>query len=293
MNEESGKFLAGGKVGSWNAPNITSDPVSGIGNWSEDEIATFLKIGVVHGKAIAAGEMGLAVQNSFSKMADGDLRSIAAYIRTVPAKPGSDKTPRSGGTHSAPMPITKLESPLDTRDYKAFMMVAGMSGAQIYDGACATGTWGAALASTTAPMLDQQDVAKVVAVAEREIAAAGSNGCVAVVDAAGMLLFFKRLDGAMPGCIDAALLKARTSAYFHSPSVSFMNRLAQGQTSVLGIPNAIPLGGGYPLKIGEHFVGTVGISTPKQELDNATAESAAAAVSAGASSASGSTRTEK
>lgn len=138
MNEETGQFLAGGKVGSWTAPNITSDPIAGIGGWSEAEIVTFLKTGYAPGKAIAAGEMGLAVQNSFSKMSEDDLRAIAAYLKTVPPRRGSETTPRSGGTRSAPIPAAELERPLDTRDYKALISIAGMSGAQIYSGACAT-----------------------------------------------------------------------------------------------------------------------------------------------------------
>lgn len=137
MQEKSGEFMAGGKVGSWTAPNITADPVSGIGNWSADEIFRYLKTGSVPSRGIAAGEMGLAVQNSFSKMSDGDLRSIAAYIKTVPAKSGKQSAPRSGGDRSAPLGA-ELEQPLDPSDYKAFVAAAGMSGAQIYEGACAT-----------------------------------------------------------------------------------------------------------------------------------------------------------
>lgn len=138
MEEKAGSFLAGAQLGPWRAPNITSDPVSGIGTWSEDDIFRYLKAGYVDGKGVAAGEMGLAVQNSFSKLTDADLRSIAAYVKTVPPVSTGAKEPRSGWSKSAPLAVDTLEKPLDPRDYKAFMTVSDMSGAQIYEGACAT-----------------------------------------------------------------------------------------------------------------------------------------------------------
>src|SRR5262249_14134763 len=39
----------------------------------------------VDGKAQAAGEMGLAVQLSLSRLTDDDLKAIVTYVRSVPA----------------------------------------------------------------------------------------------------------------------------------------------------------------------------------------------------------------
>ncbi len=58
MEEESSKFLSGGQVGAWYAPNITSDPQSGIGRWSQADIVQYLRTGNLPGKAQAAGSMG-------------------------------------------------------------------------------------------------------------------------------------------------------------------------------------------------------------------------------------------
>ncbi|MBL7238499.1 MAG: cytochrome c, partial [Komagataeibacter hansenii] len=65
MQEEASQALGGGSLGSWYAPNITSDKISGIGNWSQDEIKTYLKSGHIDGLAQAAGGMGEAVEHSF------------------------------------------------------------------------------------------------------------------------------------------------------------------------------------------------------------------------------------
>jgi glc operon protein GlcG len=128
------------------------------------------------------------------------------------------------------------------------------------------------------PFLDSAAVNKVVQQAKLEIERAHLTGCIAVVDEAGSLLFLERLDNAPAGCVDASIGKARTSALYHSPTVKFMQRLAGGETTVLEIPNAVALGGGFPLTLSGTVAGAVGISTPKQDLDNQASEAAAQAI---------------
>ncbi|ARU95449.1 c-type cytochrome [Tatumella citrea] len=94
MEEESSQFLSGGQVGAWYAPNITSDPQSGIGRWSQADIVQYLRTGNLPGKAQAAGSMGEAVEHSFQHLTDDDLNAIATYIRTV--KPVA--TPENAGS---------------------------------------------------------------------------------------------------------------------------------------------------------------------------------------------------
>ncbi|ADO41503.1 c-type cytochrome [Ketogulonicigenium vulgare] len=81
---EGGPFLSGGNVGGWDVPNITSDPISGIGGWSDEEIVQYLRQGNAHGKAQAAGPMAEAVSYSLQYLNDDDLQAIAAFLRTVP-----------------------------------------------------------------------------------------------------------------------------------------------------------------------------------------------------------------
>ena len=65
QEEASRRFLGRAQVGPWYAPNITSDPVSGIGSWTKEELAAYLRTGHLPGKAQAAGSMGEAVEHSF------------------------------------------------------------------------------------------------------------------------------------------------------------------------------------------------------------------------------------
>lgn len=135
MAEQGDRFLAGGKVGSWSAPNITPHAQAGIGDWSEADIVTYLRTGTLHGKAIAAGKMGMAVEKSLAKMQPEDLQAIARYLRQIPAVGGANR--KSPGVTDAAMPLTAIETGMKNaiRDY-----VSGeaMSGAQLYNGACAT-----------------------------------------------------------------------------------------------------------------------------------------------------------
>lgn len=85
MGADSGAFLAGGSVGPWYAPNITSDPISGIGGWSEDELVQYFRTGHANGKNQAAGGMAEAVENSLQHLPDSDLHALAKYLKTAPA----------------------------------------------------------------------------------------------------------------------------------------------------------------------------------------------------------------
>jgi mono/diheme cytochrome c family protein len=84
MAEIGDKAFAGAPVGSWYAPNITSDPISGIGGWSDAELVQYFKTGVAHGKGQAAGGMAEAVQNSLQFLRQDDLAAIAVYVKTIP-----------------------------------------------------------------------------------------------------------------------------------------------------------------------------------------------------------------
>ncbi|MEK0265875.1 cytochrome c [Stenotrophomonas rhizophila] len=92
MQEVGGKAFAGGSLGDWYAPNITSHPISGIGGWTDDELAQYLKTGRVEGKGQAGGGMAEAVSNSLSKLRDDDISAIVTYLRTVPAVADKDAT---------------------------------------------------------------------------------------------------------------------------------------------------------------------------------------------------------
>jgi fructose 5-dehydrogenase cytochrome subunit len=94
MQEQQDRPLAGGPLGSWYAPNITSDEVSGIGGWSDDELVQYLKTGRAPGKNQAAGGMAEAVEHSLQYLPEGDLHAIATYLKgTAPIRDEGDTIP--------------------------------------------------------------------------------------------------------------------------------------------------------------------------------------------------------
>ncbi|MEJ6067545.1 cytochrome c, partial [Psychrobacter sp. 16-Bac2893] len=71
-------------LGKWYAPNITPDNDSGIGRWSENDIVTYLRTGMLDKRAYAGGPMAEAVAHSTRYLSDSDLIAMAAYLKVVP-----------------------------------------------------------------------------------------------------------------------------------------------------------------------------------------------------------------
>lgn len=76
--------MSGTALQNWLAPNITGNPHEGLGAWSADDIATYLKTGAGHG-GIASGPMAEVIEASTSKMTADDLRAIATYLKDLPS----------------------------------------------------------------------------------------------------------------------------------------------------------------------------------------------------------------
>jgi mono/diheme cytochrome c family protein len=84
------KKFAGAVTAGWRAFNISSDKATGLGNWSDDALVSYLSTGHALGHGTASGPMGEAVDNSLSQLAPEDIRAIAAYLRSVPPQPSRD-----------------------------------------------------------------------------------------------------------------------------------------------------------------------------------------------------------
>jgi|GEM_PF-122191 len=136
---DSKNYLGGGAVSGWWAPNITPDPVGGIGGWSEQEVVNYLKTGHVRDKSQANGPMAEAVEFSFRYMNDADLRAIAAYLRTVPPLPSKGQTEPAYAAHQPKdTSFAQYEFPLAGAAAPASSDVTAANGAVLYNTACAS-----------------------------------------------------------------------------------------------------------------------------------------------------------
>jgi mono/diheme cytochrome c family protein len=66
-------------------PNITPDAATGIGDWSEGDIATLLRDGLKPNYDDVQGSMAEAIAHGLKYLTRDDLRAIAAYLKQVPA----------------------------------------------------------------------------------------------------------------------------------------------------------------------------------------------------------------
>ncbi|WP_211394276.1 c-type cytochrome [Agrobacterium tumefaciens] len=133
MGEDSSAYLAGGFVGPWFAPNITSDPVSGIGGWSTDELVTYFRTGHADGKNQAGGGMAEAVENSLQHLPEADLRALAIYLKSVPAirDPRETKPAHDFGASVSSEAEIRGIFPSNAHD-------SLRTGAELYSGNCAS-----------------------------------------------------------------------------------------------------------------------------------------------------------
>lgn len=143
MAEQPDAYLAGAKIDGWIAPNITSDPISGIGSWTTDEVAAYLKNGHVHGKGQAGGGMAEAVEQSLRHLSDDDIYAMASYLKTV--KPIRDKADTKsafeyeGDGKGLPSLTERGPLPPDTKANPDAMRLADSEdGATLHAGACAS-----------------------------------------------------------------------------------------------------------------------------------------------------------
>lgn len=128
MSFVPGKAFAGGfhiadpVIDAWSA-NITPDPETGIGTWTDEEIITAIREGKNKEGRIIFPPMPVPTYNN---MSDDDVKAIVAYLRTVP--PVHNEVPES--TYKIPlqaMPPAKglpAPSPADKVAYGGYIVTA-------------------------------------------------------------------------------------------------------------------------------------------------------------------------
>ena len=123
--------------------------------------------------------------------------------------------------------------------------------------------------------LDQAGAKKVLRAAEASAEQRNATAAVAVVDPAGDLLAFQRMDGVRPASVDLAIEKARTAARLQRPTEEIEDNINRGRTAFVTAGIAA-LRGGVPISVNGQVVGAVGVAGLSKETDTAIANSAAA-----------------
>jgi mono/diheme cytochrome c family protein len=116
------KKFGGENAGGWLAYNISADKGSGIGVWSDDDVAAYIGHGHANNHGSASGPMGEVVAESLSRLAPEDNKAIVTYVRSVPAM-------------SSDLPA-RLAPPAPDSHKDGF--AANPRGKQVFEGACAS-----------------------------------------------------------------------------------------------------------------------------------------------------------
>jgi glc operon protein GlcG len=126
-------------------------------------------------------------------------------------------------------------------------------------------------------VLDQAGAQTVLQVAQESARQRNAPSAIAVVDPAGDLLAFQRMDGVRPASADLAIQKARTAARLQRPTAEIEDNIDQGRTAFV-TAGIMALRGGMPVHLNGEVVGAVGIAGLSKETDTEIARTAAAAL---------------
>jgi mono/diheme cytochrome c family protein len=116
--------FAGALTAGWRAYNISADKASGLGDWTDEDLATYLSTGHADGHGGSAGPMGEATDNSLTFLTPADIHALVVYLQSIP--PRQTDLPR---TVDVPAPASYREGATAALDPR---------GAMIFASACAS-----------------------------------------------------------------------------------------------------------------------------------------------------------
>lgn len=144
--------FAGAEAAGWKAYNITPDRETGIGGWTDAQIAGYLSTGHAEGRGAASGSMAEVVDNSLRHLTQEDIRAMVAYLRSVPPQKSTLAPP----VEMQP-PAVKSPSPYAPPPDESGRETLGL---RVFQGACASchGWNGEGLQHPHAGLLGSQSV---------------------------------------------------------------------------------------------------------------------------------------
>ena len=125
--------------------------------------------------------------------------------------------------------------------------------------------------------LDQVGAQAVLRAAKESAEQRSAPSAIAVVDPAGDLLAFQRMDGVRPASADLAIEKARTAARLQRPTEEIEDNINRGRIAFVTAGIAA-LRGGVPIRVHGQVAGAVGVAGLSKEADTEIANTAAASL---------------
>ncbi|MEH2569123.1 GlcG/HbpS family heme-binding protein [Bradyrhizobium sp. AZCC 2289] len=129
--------------------------------------------------------------------------------------------------------------------------------------------------------LDQAGAESVLQAAKENARKRNAPSAIAVVDFAGDLLAFERMDGVRSASAELAIEKGRTAARLQRPTQEVEDSINHGRTAFV-TAGIMSLRGGVPIFVNGKVVGAVGVAGRNKETDAGIAKEAADVVSSAA-----------
>src|SRR5258707_13660055 len=155
---------------------------------------------------------------------------------------------------------------------KVAMMKRGISVAMLAAVLC----FSAGAQTINVMTLDQAGAQTVLQAAKESAQQRNAPSAIAVVDPAGDLLAFQRMDSVRPASADLAIEKARTAARLQRSTAEVEANINQGRTAFV-TAGVLVLRGDMPIRENGAVVGAVGVAGVSKEAQAQIAKTATAA----------------
>ena len=110
------------------------------------------------------------------------------------------------------------------------------------------------------PSVNIATAKKIAAGVVAECAKNNWNIAVAIVDTAGNLVYFERMEDTQTASMDIAIMKARVAATYRRTTRVFADGINKGTPSLATLPGVVGSPGGNPIFVGGKVTGAVGVS---------------------------------
>jgi len=86
------------------------------------------------------------------------------------------------------------------------------------------------------------------------------NVAVAIVNTAGTLVYFERIEDTQTVSMDIAIMKAKAAATYRRPTRAFLDAITKGGPAIMTLPGVVASPGGVPIFVDGKVIGAVGVS---------------------------------
>ena len=130
------------------------------------------------------------------------------------------------------------------------------------------------------PSINLEQAKKAIAAGQVEARKNGWPVAIAILDPAGMLVAYEKMDDTQSGSVQVAIDKGATAAMYRRSTKAIQDGVAGGGAGLrlLKLGNASPIEGGLPIFVGGKIIGGIGVSGVNADQDGMVAKAGADAL---------------